>query len=137
MSASSRNAHGRGDGSCVVTRRFGLYLWRARQENHLLGVYLRPFIIILYCRSTILNMSRIALQDADGKQRDTWSRTPIRVTDLAITPDFTRLVAVGMYDQLVAPTEDGQAAAPVEVNPHSGSSTRIIIYQLSNKQEQA
>ncbi|KAK7693817.1 hypothetical protein QCA50_003389 [Cerrena zonata] len=80
---------------------------------------------------------RIVFWDADGKQRDTWSRTPIRVTDMAITPDFARLVAVGMYDQVVSPPEDGQPAAPAEVNPHSGSSTRLIIYQLSNKQEQA
>lgn len=42
-------------------------------------------------------------QDADGKQRDSWGRTPIRVTDLAITPDFTRLVAIGMYDAPAPP----------------------------------
>lgn len=50
-------------------------------------------------------------QDADGKQRDSWGRTPIRVTDLAITSDFTRLVAVGMYDAPAPPAATPQKRA--------------------------
>lgn len=39
---------------------------------------------------------RIIHWDADGKERDSWGATAIRITSLAITPDFTRLVTVGM-----------------------------------------
>ncbi|KAJ3559320.1 hypothetical protein NP233_g11293 [Leucocoprinus birnbaumii] len=39
---------------------------------------------------------RVIHWNADGKVHDSWGLTPIRVTDLAITPDFTRLVTVGM-----------------------------------------
>ena len=35
------------------------------------------------------------LQGADGKQRDSWGITAVRIVDLAVTPDFTRLVVVG------------------------------------------
>ncbi|KAI0032289.1 WD40 repeat-like protein [Vararia minispora EC-137] len=38
---------------------------------------------------------KIILWGADGKQRDSWGFTPIRITDLAISADYTRLVAVG------------------------------------------
>ncbi|KAF9447666.1 WD40 repeat-like protein [Macrolepiota fuliginosa MF-IS2] len=34
--------------------------------------------------------------NADGKLHESWGMTPIRVTDLAITSDFTRLVTIGM-----------------------------------------
>ncbi|KAF8912044.1 WD40 repeat-like protein [Gymnopilus junonius] len=39
---------------------------------------------------------KIIIWDADGNVRDSWSPTGIRITDLSVTPDFTRLVAVGM-----------------------------------------
>ncbi len=83
-------------------------------------------------------------QDADGKLRDQWGRTPIRVTDLMVTPDFTRLVAVGMYDAPslpgLNPQESGtaqasgaSAGAAASANK-SSSETRIIIYDLATKQ---
>ena len=75
-------------------------------------------------------------QDADGKQRDSWGLSPIRVTDLTVTPDFTRLVAVGMYD---APaTVPGPTAAAPENGSQTGagrsSETRVIVYDLATKQ---
>ena len=83
-------------------------------------------------------------QDADGKLRDQWGRTPIRVTDLMVTPDFTRLVAVGMYDKPCLPGPNPQEAGPAQ-GPgaaasatasanKSSSETRIIIYDLATKQ---
>ena len=82
--------------------------------------------------------------------RDTWERTSIRVTDLMVTPDFTRLVAVGMYDSPAATAANPQdAAAPqggagavpgantgASANK-SSSETRIIIYDLSTKQPES
>ncbi|KAF9014052.1 WD40 repeat-like protein [Cyathus striatus] len=34
--------------------------------------------------------------DSNGKVKDAWPQADIRVTDLAVTPDFTRVVAIGM-----------------------------------------
>ncbi|KAI0086137.1 WD40 repeat-like protein [Irpex rosettiformis] len=84
---------------------------------------------------------KIILWDADGKQRDSWGRTPIRVTDLAITPDFTKLVAVGMYDVPTPPpptptaTGDGAnagSAAPAIASPPK--EFRLAVWDLSTKQ---
>ncbi|EJF66274.1 WD40 repeat-like protein [Dichomitus squalens LYAD-421 SS1] len=88
---------------------------------------------------------KIILWDADGKMRDKWERTPIRVTDLIVTPDFTRLVAVGMYDmpsiqpgsnpqESVTPAGSGQAQNAAANANKSSSETRIIIYDLHTKQ---
>ena len=77
--------------------------------------------------------------------RDTWGRTPIRVTDLMVTPDFTRLVAVGMYDmpsiqpgsnpqESATPAGSGQAQSTTANANKSTSETRIIIYDLHTKQ---
>ena len=76
------------------------------------------------------------MQDADGKQRDAWAQCPIRVTDLTVTPDLSRLIAVGMYD--TPPTLPG----PTQIHPENGSAavksrtseSRMIIYDLSTKQ---
>ncbi|TCD66196.1 hypothetical protein EIP91_001690 [Steccherinum ochraceum] len=84
---------------------------------------------------------KIILWDADGKQRDSWGRTPIRVTDLAITPDFTRLVAIGMYD---APAPPASITPPEAATPPAGgaapasgsrpSEHEVIVYDLATKQ---
>ncbi|GJE96447.1 WD40 repeat domain-containing protein [Phanerochaete sordida] len=93
---------------------------------------------------------KIILWDIDGKQRDTWGRTPIRVTDLAITPDFSKLVAIGMYDAPLSLPPTGGAIAASDVasggtaTPPTGSTApapanrpaenRIIVYDLLTKQ---
>ena len=72
--------------------------------------------------------------------RDGWGRTPIRVTDLMVTPDFTRLVAVGMYDvpsNVTGPNpqdSSGAGAGGAAGANKSTSETRIIIYDLATKQ---
>ncbi|PSR81506.1 hypothetical protein PHLCEN_2v6364 [Hermanssonia centrifuga] len=90
---------------------------------------------------------KIILWDVDGKQRDTWGRTPIRVTDLAITPDFTKLVAVGMYDlpspipQSNAPSAEGVTPPAASGAAHANNSPptefRMIVYDLATKQLEA
>lgn len=87
---------------------------------------------------------RIVLWDADGKQRDSWGRTPIRVTDMAITPDHARLIAVGMYDQPTTPpagngapqdgTQASAAGAPAAAAPPRSIENRVIVYDLATKQ---
>ena len=111
--------------------------------------------IILWVRTSVTSVPPIlqALtvehsQDIHGKQRDTWGRSPIRVTDLAVTPDFTKLVAIGMYDSLTPPAGNGPAPAEASTGgtatPPTGASApangnrlsenRIIVYDLVTKQ---
>ncbi|KAL1944438.1 hypothetical protein VTO73DRAFT_2868 [Trametes versicolor] len=88
---------------------------------------------------------KIILWDADGKPRDTWNRTPIRVTDLQVSPDFTRLIAVGMYDAPSIPpgpgvAQDGGGIGGVAAGGASAgrvSETRIVIYDLATKQPES
>ncbi|EMD38068.1 hypothetical protein CERSUDRAFT_152691 [Gelatoporia subvermispora B] len=85
---------------------------------------------------------QIILWNADGTRRDSWGHTPIRVTDLVVTPDFTRLVAIGMYDGMS--TSPGGGSPPAVVTPPTGgaapasgvrgSENRIIVYDLATKQ---
>lgn len=87
--------------------------------------------------------SLILLQDADGKQRDTWGTIAIRVIDLAITPDSSRLIAVGMHELPPSPVAEARAqsgdAPPAGGNGAAAIITqnaenRILIYDLATKQ---
>lgn len=88
-------------------------------------------------------------QDADGKLKESWGTTATRVTDLAITPDFTRLVTIGMHHQ--QPSESsppartppgdhqvyagGAAAAGSPMTPAiRNANNRLIVYDLASKQ---
>lgn len=89
----------------------------------------------------------LLLQDMSGKLRDDWSGVPIRVTDMAVTPDMTRLVTVGMdYVAMPLATADssrGVSREPtppptsngngVTVNGGRPSENRMIIYDLKSK----
>lgn len=89
------------------------------------------------------NISRIyQLQDAEGKIRDSWGTTAIRITDLTVTPDVTRVVAVGMNYQAPASTgADGRSALSASPGNASASSinlprkvdNRMIVYDLASK----
>jgi hypothetical protein len=94
----------------------------------------------------------LCTQDADGTLHENWGETPIRVTDLAITPDLTRLVTVGMYyHPNLPPTGDspqptrnnGDAASissgenGVLVNGSKGPDNRMIVYDLLTKQTES
>ncbi|EPQ57967.1 WD40 repeat-like protein [Gloeophyllum trabeum ATCC 11539] len=93
---------------------------------------------------------KIILWDVDGNRRDSWGTTSIRVTDLAVTPDFTRVVAVGMH--YLAPTglasSTGASRSESSTPPTGGggarpnpptrdSENRMIIYDLASKQTEA
>ncbi|GLB34733.1 putative WD40 repeat-like protein [Lyophyllum shimeji] len=80
--------------------------------------------------------------DADGNLREKWGATGIRVTDLAVTPDFTRLVTVGMHHLPIGSLSDalpgrdasaGEAAA-AGAAAAKASENRMIIYDLATKQ---
>jgi hypothetical protein len=88
----------------------------------------------------------LLFQDMAGKLRDDWSGVPIRVTDMAVTPDMTRLVTVGMdYVAMPLTTADasGVSREPtppptsngngVAVNGGRQTENRMIIYDLKSK----
>ncbi|KAF8350519.1 WD40 repeat-like protein [Amanita rubescens] len=88
--------------------------------------------------------------DADGKLKESWGTTATRVTDLAITPDLTRLVTIGMHHQSSSepsppsrtPPGDHQmyaggaatAAASSMTPPNRNTNNRLIVYDLASKQ---
>lgn len=86
-------------------------------------------------------------QDMAGMLREDWSSVPIRVTDMAVTPDMTRLVTVGMdYIPIPSTTADvsrGVSREPTPplasngngaaVNGGRQSENRMIIYDLETK----
>ncbi|EIN07189.1 WD40 repeat-like protein [Punctularia strigosozonata HHB-11173 SS5] len=86
---------------------------------------------------------KIILWDADGKQRDNWGTTAIRVTDLAVTPDLTRVVAVGMYHVPTVPNPGPHNGADSGTGAAAGTpgvsqrETRMIVYDLATKQPEA
>ncbi|KAF9059529.1 WD40 repeat-like protein [Rhodocollybia butyracea] len=88
---------------------------------------------------------RIIQWDIEGRKTLAWDATDIRVTDLAVTPDLTRVVTVGMH----APTSTDSSSrasrgTPGDTANANGSSAsinaplapenRCIIYHLSTRQ---
>ncbi|KAJ6630542.1 WD40-repeat-containing domain protein [Mycena sp. CBHHK59/15] len=55
---------------------------------------------------------KIVYWNTDGQRRDVWGVMPVRITNLAVTPDLTRLVAMGM-----------RASPPLELRPESDAGT--------------
>ncbi|KAJ7582958.1 WD40 repeat-like protein [Mycena floridula] len=91
---------------------------------------------------------KILVWDPDGKQMGTWGLTAIRITDLAVTPDLTRLVTVGM--DYVASGLDAPSSQSSRRSSSSGTSTgeatgssamiarnnHMIVYDFATKQIQ-
>ncbi|KAH9483891.1 WD repeat-containing protein 26-like protein [Psilocybe cubensis] len=92
---------------------------------------------------------KIVIWDADGKVRDAWGPTGIRLTDLAVTPDFTRLVAVGMehpqsFPSAPEPNQTRGGAQSGDAPPAPGgngvhgvalrTTHRMMVFDLATKQ---
>jgi WD40 repeat protein len=104
---------------------------------------------VRHCRLSTCHLINCRLcatvQGSDGKQRDSWGITAIRITDLAVTPDFTRLVAIG--DSAKDPTlpsarGDSVATSAASRNGNNNPSPSVprtqehlmIVYDLTTKQ---
>ncbi|KAG5220488.1 WD repeat-containing protein [Salix suchowensis] len=89
--------------------------------------------------------------DREGRQRDSWGTTAIRVTDLAVTPDFTRLVTIGM-DYVpphsvtvidanprvsLAGSYGGEAPMGTPQSVPKKPDNRMVIYDLATKQAES
>ncbi|KAG6820299.1 hypothetical protein H0H93_002563 [Arthromyces matolae] len=85
--------------------------------------------------------------DFDGNPRDKWGETGIRITDLAITPDFTRLVLVGIHLLPTSIVNEGftgrevqrgdAAPARAAATTTRASENRMVIYDLTTKQTES
>ncbi|KDQ07069.1 hypothetical protein BOTBODRAFT_120606 [Botryobasidium botryosum FD-172 SS1] len=84
---------------------------------------------------------RIIFWDRDGKRTDTWGPTSIRITDMAISPDGSRLVATGMlHNPALASATPSTSSLNLPNGTSSNPSTltkRIVIYDMHTKQEEA
>lgn len=94
-------------------------------------------------------LSWIKIQDAEGNFKDSWGETVIRVTDLAITPDLTHIVAVGIHYHPASPSVGALSpdSRPTDTSASpsgggNGSTTGasrklancMIVYDLATKQ---
>jgi len=88
---------------------------------------------------------KINLWGSDGKQRDSWGITATRIIDLAVTPDFTRLVAIGESARdpiLPTPRSDAVASSTASRNGNNNAAPNaprtleylMIVYDLTTKQ---
>ncbi|KAL4067711.1 WD40-repeat-containing domain protein [Scleroderma yunnanense] len=89
---------------------------------------------------------KVVAWDASGKQVDEWPGVPVRVTDMAVSPDMRRLVVIGMgYQQTGFSPVDGLSTRGVsrESPPpntaatggstQSSSENRIVVYDFKTK----
>ncbi|KAG6882646.1 hypothetical protein C0993_009748, partial [Termitomyces sp. T159_Od127] len=73
--------------------------------------------------------------DNEGNIHDKWDGSGIRITDLAISPDLSRLVSVGLQHVL---TNEGLTGREVQISDAAAavklSENRMVIYDLMTKQ---
>ena len=106
----------------------------------LIGESSYGYVYVLYQSGNILRI--YYLQDADGRIRDSWGTTAIRITDLTVTPDISRVVAVGMnYRAPTSAGPDDRSGLSASLANASASSINLsrkvdyhmIVYDLASK----
>jgi WD40 repeat protein len=111
-------------------------------------------IIIWVCTSDVLRalsviyLPQFKCQDADGKFKDSWG-SAMRVTDLTVTPDLTRVVAIGIHYHppslpagesspgsrtTDASTISSGGVSGSQMSTSRKSENRMIVYDLATKQ---
>ncbi|KAF5389854.1 hypothetical protein D9757_003616 [Collybiopsis confluens] len=87
---------------------------------------------------------KIIQWDTEGNKKLSWGTTDLRVTDLAVTPDLSRVVTIGMH----APSLSESGGAAARARPGSGDNTnsggnpptimptqnRCVVYHLMTRQ---
>lgn len=70
--------------------------------------------------------------------KEDWGLSPIRVTHMALTPDGTRLVAVGIEHAAPEVPRAGQPIKVVGMNPlvtlGSKGGNRMMVFDITSKQ---
>ncbi|KAJ6463825.1 WD40 repeat-like protein [Mycena vitilis] len=79
---------------------------------------------------------KIVQWSKDGQRRELWSMLPVRVTHMVLTPDFTRLVAMGMRaPSPVEPRADNDSTSGTTTsNPPPKDEHRFLVFDLATKQ---
>ncbi|KAL5490152.1 hypothetical protein ACEPAI_4985 [Sanghuangporus weigelae] len=91
---------------------------------------------------------KIILWDADGSNKDLWAKTSVRVTDLAIAPDLSRMVVVGLEylpmtnPKASTPQQEGQSLTGSGVGSQQSlmantKENRVIIYDYTTRSQEA
>ncbi|KAI5121012.1 hypothetical protein M0805_005958 [Coniferiporia weirii] len=90
---------------------------------------------------------KIIFWDAEGANEDVWIKTGVRVTDLAIAPDLSRMVVVGLESLPTANSKPSSSAPQDSLTGVGGSSqqtgvagtkeNRLIIYDFASRTQEA
>ncbi|KAL5529369.1 hypothetical protein ACEPAG_5354 [Sanghuangporus baumii] len=91
---------------------------------------------------------KIILWDADGSNKDLWIKTSVRVTDLAIAPDLSKMVVVGLEclpmtnPKASTPQQEGQGLTGSGVSSQQSlmantKENRVIIYDYATRLQEA
>ncbi|KAJ7047107.1 WD40 repeat-like protein [Mycena alexandri] len=84
---------------------------------------------------------KIVLWNTEGQRRDVWGILPVRVAHMVITPDFTRLVAIGMRaPPPVDPRENDPAAPAANGGPTSSpppkDEHRLLVFDFATRRNE-
>ncbi|EIW84917.1 WD40 repeat-like protein [Coniophora puteana RWD-64-598 SS2] len=78
---------------------------------------------------------KIVTWDSDGKKRDSWPISPMRITDMAISPDFSRLVTVGMtYSSPPDASGDRGSSPALAGDDARPPRNQVIVYHMDTKE---
>ncbi|KAJ7172204.1 WD40 repeat-like protein [Mycena filopes] len=82
---------------------------------------------------------KIVVWNADGQRREIWGMLPVRVAHMVITPDFTRLVAIGMRAQ--SPVDSRTEADPANgvpiSNPPPKDEHRLLVFDFATRRTES
>lgn len=68
---------------------------------------------------------------------------PVRITQMVVTPNFTRLVAIGMFaPSPVDPRAEGDSATPganggASSNPPPKEQHRLLVYDMASRRNES
>lgn len=99
-------------------------------------------IILWVCliHMTLRAASNLFTKNAEGQTEGVWLKTAVRITDLALAPDLSRIVVVGLESLPVAAPKGSVQTDGSNINqppPTNAKENRIIIYNFSNRVQEA
>lgn len=89
MSPDAGGTFGTGHSISLASRRFRIFIRGDGLQDRSLGM-VTTFYTLLF--PALISDE----QNTDGQRREIWGMLPVRVTHMVVTPDFTRLVAIGL-----------------------------------------
>ncbi|KAJ6597194.1 WD40 repeat-like protein [Mycena vulgaris] len=87
---------------------------------------------------------KIVIWNTDGQRRETWDMMPVRVTYMVLSPDFTRLVVIGMRaPSPVDPRADGDGTpsgtngGASASNPPPKDEHRLLVFDFASRRNES